>query len=188
MDYHNMPIGSSKLNFILRHHYNSMRTWWLFHVRFPWIKYHGFVRVMKQTSFAHNIDVQIGDNVQFGIGCKVACNVHFGNNVLMAGDVQFVGSQDHTFNVPGQTIWNGKRGENGTTTICDDVWIGARCVIMSGITVGAGSVIAAGAVVTKDVPPCEVWGGVPAKKIKDRFASKEDKEKHLQFLKDKCQH
>ena len=39
---------------------------------------------------------------------------------------------------------------------------------MSGVTIGRGAVVAAGAVVTKDIPPYEVWGGVPAKKIKDR--------------------
>lgn len=39
-----------------------------------------------------------------------------------------------------------------------------------------------GGVVTKDVPPCEIWGGVPAKKIKDRFQTEEEKRKHLEYL------
>ena len=49
----------------------------------------------------------------------------------------------------------------------DDVWIGCGVKIMSGVSIGKGSVIAAGAVVTKDVPPYTLFGGVPAKKIKD---------------------
>ena len=51
----------------------------------------------------------------------------------------------------------------------DEVWIGANSVILQGVTVGYGSVVAAGAVVTKDIPKMEIWGGVPAKKIKDRI-------------------
>ena len=49
----------------------------------------------------------------------------------------------------------------------NDVWIGTGVKILPGVTIGKGSVIAAGAVVTKDVPPYTLWGGVPAKKIKD---------------------
>ena len=53
-------------------------------------------------------------------------------------------------------------------TICDDVWIGARVIILPGVTIGKGSIIAAGAVVTKNVPEYAVVGGVPAKVIKYR--------------------
>lgn len=179
IDYCNMPNGSGKINFTLRYLFNMLRTWFLFHFRYPWVKYSGFVRVMKGTTFAQNMDVRIGNNVQFGDYCNVASNVHFGNNILMAGRVSFVGRQDHTFSIPGKTIWQGERGDNGTTIIENDVWIGTASIIMSGITIGIGSIIAAGSVVTKDVPPCEIWGGVPAKKIRDRFKSEEEKRKHL---------
>lgn len=53
--------------------------------------------------------------------------------------------------------------------IGNDVWIGSNAVILQGNNIGDGAIIAAGAVVTKDVPPYSVYGGVPAKKIKDRF-------------------
>lgn len=49
--------------------------------------------------------------------------------------------------------------------------------------IGAGSIVAAGSLVTKDIPSCEIWGGVPAKKISDRFKNDEDKQKHLLVLK-----
>ena len=53
-------------------------------------------------------------------------------------------------------------------TIGPDVWVGARCVILPGVTIGEGAVIAAGSVVTKDVPAGAVVGGVPARIIKTR--------------------
>lgn len=182
IDYSNMPNGGSKWNFTLRYIFNMLRTWYLFHVRYTWVKYHGFVRVMKGTHFAQSMDVVIGSNVQFGNGCNVSCNVHIGNYVLMAGNVQFVGRHDHTFSVPGVFIWDGERGDNGTTMVEDDVWIGASVIVISGVTIGKGSVVAAGSIVTCDIPPCEIWAGVPARKVKDRFASEEDKAKHLAFL------
>lgn len=56
----------------------------------------------------------------------------------------------------------------GPISICDDAWLGTHVVVMPGVTIGKGAIVAAGAVVTKDIPPYEVWGGVPAKFLKDR--------------------
>ncbi len=182
VNYNNMPNGMGKAYFTIRYFANILRTWYLFHFRFKGIKYHGFVRVMLGCVFARNMDIVIGNNVQFGDYCNIASNVHFGNNILLASRVNFVGKEDHTYNMPGQYIWNGKRGDNGTTIVEDDVWIGTGAIILSGVKIGAGSIIAAGAVVTKDVPPCEIHGGVPAKKIRDRFHNSQEKELHLNFL------
>ena len=64
------------------------------------------------------------------------------------------------------------RGQGSTparkVTVSSDVWIGARVIILPGVTIGQGAIIAAGAVVTKDVPPFSVVGGVPARVIKFR--------------------
>lgn len=185
IDFKNMPNGASKGSFVLRYLFNMLRTWYVFHLRYPWVKYQGFVRVMGGTHFAQHMDVVIGNNVQFGNGCNMASNVHFGNNVLMAGNVQFVGRHDHSFSTPGVTIWDGERGENGTTVVEDDVWLGASVIVISGVTIGRGSIVAAGSVVTGDIPPCEIWAGVPAKKVKDRFTCEADKVKHLAFLEEK---
>lgn len=63
-----------------------------------------------------------------------------------------------------------KLPENDQPVIIEeDVWCGANVTILKGVTIGRGSVIAAGAVVTKNVGEYEIWGGVPAKKIKNRF-------------------
>lgn len=58
---------------------------------------------------------------------------------------------------------------NGNVTIGNDVWLCANCVILSGVTIGDGAVVANGAIVTKDVPPYAIVGGNPAKLIRWRF-------------------
>ncbi len=178
----NIRQGDSRVVVSIRHLVNNFRTWYKFHLVFPWVEYHGFVRVMRGVSFAKGVEVHIGNNVQLGPYCEVTTPTHFGTNILLASRVSIVGRRDHTFDDPMKTIWDGARGENALTTIEDDVWIGANSVIMSGITIGRGSILAAGSVATEDVPPCEIWGGNPARKLKDRFSSEEDKKKHLLFL------
>lgn len=61
--------------------------------------------------------------------------------------------------------------KNKHISIGNDVWIGRRCLILDGVTIGDGAIIAAGAVVTKDIPPYAIAGGVPAKVIKYRFSN-----------------
>ena len=63
----------------------------------------------------------------------------------------------------------------GDTVIGDGCWIGSRAMIMQGVTLGEGAVVATGAVVTKDVPPYAIVGGVPAKIIKYRFPEEDIK-------------
>ena len=60
--------------------------------------------------------------------------------------------------------------QSSRTTIGNDVWIGARALIKSGVTIGHGAIIGMGSVVTKDIPPYEIWAGNPAKFIKKRFS------------------
>ena len=64
----------------------------------------------------------------------------------------------------------------GDIIVDDDVWIGQRALIMSGVHIGQGAIIASGAVVTKDVPPYAIVGGVPARIIRFRFSEKIIKE------------
>jgi chloramphenicol O-acetyltransferase type B len=187
IEYKNMPSGSSKFKFALRFYFNVLRTWYLFTFKYPWVKYYGFVRVMPLHLFVKR-DISIGNNVQFGRGTWVSTDVHFGNNILIAGRVSFVGKNDHVFDVPGVTLWDSPRGIDELIIVNDDVWIGTNAVIIAGTTIGKGSIIAAGSVVNKNIPECEIWGGVPAKKIKDRFGTQELKKIHLNYLKSyKCE-
>lgn len=182
ISYENMMPGQGKLSFALYSLFNRVRTWWDFHVRWPWVKYHGFVRVRHHTRFAKGMQVELGDKVQFGAYNEVACDLRVGNRVLMGSRVSFVGRNDHPFRTPGVSVWGAERGRNEPVTIGDDVWIGTGAIILSGVDIGTGAIIAAGAVVTKDVPSCEVWGGNPARKISDRFENEEQKEYHLSRL------
>ncbi|MDA3892740.1 MAG: antibiotic acetyltransferase [Salinivirgaceae bacterium] len=128
------------------------------------------------------MNISLGNNVQFGEYCNIASNVEFGNNILVAGHVYFVGRNDHVFNIPGQLIWNGARGLDGITIVQDDVWVGTNSIIIAGITIGKGAIVAAGSLVNKDVLPYAIVGGNPAKYIKCRFNSFQDLIKHDEIL------
>ena len=109
-------------------------------------------------------DVTIGDHTRIGIHCTVIGPVCIGNNVNLAQGIT-VTALNHNFEDTTRRI-----DEQGISTkpvvISDDVWIGANAVILPGVTIGRHVVVAAGAVVTKDVPDNCVVGGVPAKVIK----------------------
>jgi acetyltransferase-like isoleucine patch superfamily enzyme len=137
--------------------------------------------------FSPHKDITFGNRVQFGKNCVIECDVQFGSHILCAKSVAFVGKDDHTINHVDTAIWDSPRGDSYKTIVEDDVWIGYGSIIIAGVIIGKGSVIAAGSVVTKNIPPCEVWGGVPAKKIKDRFNSVVEKEQHLKIFERKIE-
>ena len=114
-------------------------------------------------------DIVIGDHTRIGIHCTVIGPVCIGNHVNLAQGIT-VTALNHNF-----ADTNKRIDEQGISTqpvvIGDDVWIGANAVILPGVTVGSHSVVAAGAVVTKDVPENCVVGGVPAKIIKQLNAN-----------------
>jgi acetyltransferase-like isoleucine patch superfamily enzyme len=103
----------------------------------------------------------------------VNCDAEFGNSVLIAKNVSFLNRDDHRFNVVGKTIWDSPRGDSYKVVVEDDVWIGHGAIILSGLTIGKGSVVAAGSVVNKDIPPYSIAVGVPARIIKQRFSDDE---------------
>jgi acetyltransferase-like isoleucine patch superfamily enzyme len=109
-------------------------------------------------------DVTIGDYTRIGIHCTVIGPVCIGSHVNLAQGIT-VTALNHNFADTTQRI-----DEQGVSTrpvtIADDVWIGANAVILPGVNVGQHAVVAAGAVVTTDVPPYSVVGGVPAKVLK----------------------
>lgn len=110
-------------------------------------------------------DVTIGDHTRIGIHNTIIGPVCIGSHVNLAQGV-VVTALNHTFSDPTQRI-----DQQGVSTqpviIGDDVWIGANAVILPGVTIGRHCVVAAGAVVTKDVPDNTLVGGVPAKMIKN---------------------
>ena len=111
--------------------------------------------------------------MQFGRGCIVHCDAKFGNKVLLAGNVAFVGRDDHRYDIVGKTIWDSARGDSHRVVVEDDVWIGHGAVILSGLTIGTGSVIGAGSVVTRDVPRYSIVAGNPARVVRPRFSERD---------------
>ena len=109
-------------------------------------------------------NVIIGDHTRIGLHCTIIGPVTIGSHVNLAQGIT-VTALNHNFEDTAKRI-----DEQGITTkeviIGDDVWIGTNAVILPGVTIGRHSVVAAGAVVTKDVPDCCIVGGVPAKVIK----------------------
>lgn len=100
---------------------------------------------------------------------------------MIAHNVMILGG-DHNYKVAGTPTVFAGRPVTKPTNIGDDVWVGAGSIIMSGVTIGDGAIIAAGSIVTKDVEAYCIYGGNPAKKIKDRF-TEEEKQKHIEMLK-----
>ena len=109
-------------------------------------------------------DVLIGDYTRIGLHNTVIGPVTIGSHVNLAQGIT-VTALNHNFEDPNKRI--DEQGISTTpVTIEDDVWIGANAVVLPGVTIGNHSVVAAGAVVTKDVPPHSLVAGVPAKVIK----------------------
>lgn len=111
-------------------------------------------------------NASIGNNSELGTRCIVQSNVHIGDNVIMGPDVKIY-SRNHKFNRLDIPIKD--QGKNYyTTKIGNDVWIGANVIITAGCNIGNHVIVAAGSVVTKDIPDYAIIGGVPAKIIKFR--------------------
>ena len=171
-------------------------------------------RRLNKHNFTHAIEEQFDiSRVSVGNGSYGKLNiknygvktvVKIGNYCSIADNVMILASLEHPTNFissyPFKAYFMGIDAEmisKGDIIIDDDVWIGYGATILSGVHIGQGAVIAAGAVVSHDVPPYAIVGGVPAKVIKYRFSpelieellkvdysklKKEDIEKHIDEL------
>lgn len=123
------------------------------------------VNIEKNAEFAYS--VELGDNSGLGINCRISGKTIIGNNVMMGPNV-CIFTTNHAFdrtdipmNLQGMSVQR-------PVVIEDDVWIGANVIILPGVTISKGSIIGAGAVVTKNVPEYAIVGGNPAKILKTR--------------------
>lgn len=115
-------------------------------------------------------ELSIGKSTAINEYCNIRAaggRIHIGENCLLAQMVTVVAS-NHSIALGVPIQLQDWAAQSTPISIGNDVWIGAHAVILPGTTIGDGAVIAAGAVVRGFVPPNEIWGGVPAKKIKSR--------------------
>lgn len=146
-------------------------------------------RKNNQHNFTNIVHGNSKEYISVGNATYGTLNVHItsdkaklkiGSYCSIADEVMFLLSSDHPLDrlstYPFESMLLSKEYNEGQTkgdiVVGDDVWIGYRSTILSGVTIGQGAVIAAGSVVTKDVPPYTIVGGNPAKIIKYRFDEK----------------
>lgn len=115
-------------------------------------------------------EVSIGDNSGVGINAIIPNGVTIGENVMMGQDcIIYTTNHEHSsIEIP---MCQQGMTERRPVTIGNDVWIGARVIILPGVKIGNGSIIGAGAVVTKDVPDYVIFAGNPAKVVKSRCSN-----------------
>lgn len=133
----------------------------------------------------------IGRNFYMGRYSQIECDAVIGDYVMFGNFVCLVGKYDHNYEEVGVPIkeamsirsagyhWKGRGLE---TRIGHDVWIGLGSIVLSGVCIGEGSVIAAGSVVTRNVEEYSIYAGNPAKKIRERFFSEADREQHKKAI------
>lgn len=127
------------------------------------------LRLGENTRLANPVNIVVGDNCYLGDGVQLYAwkeRITIGNQVLIAAGARMI-TRKHGFadvDLP--------MAEQGYThapiVIEDDVWIGFNAIILPGVTIGKGSIVGAGAVVTKSIEPYSIVGGVPARLIRKR--------------------
>lgn len=123
---------------------------------------------IKQYVFLENIqNISFGNNVSIHPFCYLegAGGIEIGNDVSLAHNISIL-SVNHTWDNQYISIKYNPI-QYLPVKICDDVWVGCGCRLMAGVTIHSRSIVAAGAVVTKDVEPHTIVGGIPTKKIKN---------------------
>jgi len=136
-----------------------------------------FVSIGQGTTFYSNVSVRGNGHLRIGDYCSInsgvifglTCDLTLGNHVLVADNVSFR-TADHEFSDPHVPVV--EQGERrGPIVVEDDVWIGANATVLHGVRIGRGAIVGANAVVTRDVAPFGVVGGVPARVIGSRNAA-----------------
>lgn len=153
------------------------RTYWIQRLRLRNV--HSTTLIGGMSSISR--DFVAGAYSYVGPGCLIDPGVEIGAYTMLAPGVKVVGN-DHVFQRPGTAIIFSGRPPFKQTKIGRDVWVGANAVVISGTNIGDGAIVGAGSIVTRDVPPLTVVGGVPARVIGKRFNDEASGNLHLDFL------
>lgn len=126
------------------------------------------VNIEHRAHIGNGKGIRIGDNSGLGVRCVVGTPLTIGKDVMMGPDV-LIFRHSHRFERTDISMRLQRYSNPVELLICDDVWIGARVIILPGCKIiGKGAIIGAGAVVTKDVPNYAIVGGAPAHVLKIR--------------------
>ena len=112
--------------------------------------------------------IVIDDKTFIGKGCEfnISHGISIGYHGAIASGCKFI---DHNHGFDNRTQYIGEQTPTGAVIrIEDDVWLGANVVVLKGVHIGKGAIVAAGSVVNKSIGAYEIWGGVPARKLSDR--------------------
>ena len=111
--------------------------------------------------------IKIGDRVFIGRASEINCttNITIGDDTMIASNTTIV---DAGHGLGMEQTMNKQPTISEKIDIGQDVWIGSRCVILKGVSIGNGSVVGAGSVVNRSIPPYQIWAGVPARFIRAR--------------------
>lgn len=128
----------------------------------------------ENSQFTYNT-ISLGNHVQIGsfaIFMSTESIIDIGNHVMFGPKVTIIGGNHNTSKVGSfmSSIKEKRITDDQPVIIEDDVWVGANSVILKGVTIGRGSIISAGSVVTRSCPPYSIIGGVPARLIKWRWS------------------
>ena len=124
------------------------------------------VNIYPKSTFSSS--VELGNNSDIGLSCRLNGKIIIGNDVIMGPEVLFYTQNHNSLRTDVAIKYQGNTIEK-PIEIGDGSWIGARAIILPGVRIGIGAIIAAGAIVTKDVPDYSIVGGNPAKVIKNRL-------------------
>ena len=113
--------------------------------------------------------IVIRERVFIGLGCEfnIRKKIEVGANCLIASGCKFI-DHDHGTARRDAPMNQQADGAEAEIIVEEDVWLGVNVIVLKGVQIGRGAIVAAGAVVTKDIGAYEIWGGVPARKIGER--------------------
>ena len=123
---------------------------------------------LDKSLFVYPGRVSLGNRVYVGRYCYLDGDITIGDFTMLASSVAVVGG-DHAFDRRDELMIDSGREHWKPTRIGRDCWIGHGAILLNGITIGDGSIVAAGSVVLADVPPLSIVAGNPARVVRSRF-------------------
>lgn len=144
----------------------------------------------RGTVFYAPTEINIGNNVYIGKYCTLEADIIIKDDVLLGNNIGLIGKHDHDYTQVGTSIKDSPqirdvnynfKGKGLKIEIENDVWIGYGSIVVSGVKIGRGAIVAAGSVVLKDVEPYSIVAGNPAKVVKMRFTPAQIKEHEKKY-------